>query len=91
MRRIALDVTTGHLLASTDAQLFGAIRHNQFFVSDMSLEWNIQHNLNTNKFIVSVHDTYDNIITDATVAIVDLNNISVTMQTPQTGSVKIIW
>ena len=81
---IYIDLSTGQEYY-LDTPIHGAYAQIKYIQSTADLVWNITHNKNSNRVIVSVNTGLPDI------EIVDLNNIKISFNSPQIGEAILIF
>ena len=61
-----------------------------FTQNTVSLTWTINHNSNTDNYILQVYDTSGNLIIPNEVVVVDINTVRVDFLVPQAGKATLV-
>ena len=85
-----LAMVNGVLTSSSVSNLAG-IRKVILPVPAPAITWNVAHNLNSSDAIIQVTDDNGFVVLPDGSQIVDPNNIQITFNSPQTGTVRIIF
>jgi hypothetical protein len=86
-----LGMVGGVVVGTTISALGMSVRKYILTVTTANTVWNVPHNLSSTNVIVQVVDSSGFVIIPKEIQIVDANNVQVTFNTAQTGTVRVIF